>query len=394
MYAQSSKSDRRGIPVDSLVMANGITAISGETVQFYYNSSGTLTADAGQAAAVIVVAKLASNHILNKLGGNIGVFGDTSLSFTSTAFTTEINVGPSSMEALDSMTEVERLVFLAGLSSTQLSPFTANGQYFVDYNRGYIYGRKASTQSTLTSAAYSIPAGSTSSAPAFVSVTSVIPGTGATNLGKAEDAPHTSGDVGVEMLAVRNDGAATSLTNTDGDYSPVAVDIKGRVFVGGNYAEDAAHTTGDMGIQMLAVRNDAGGALAGTTLDYIPLTTDAAGNENVTAGTLFNGERSTPVSYIESIPAGTPTYISTATTTLVKSGAGIITGLFVGKHIATGVIQIYDGLTAVNLIQTITVGAALLTDPPLPATMQGVVFNVGLTIVTSLAGFLAVATAI
>jgi hypothetical protein len=30
-----------------------------------------------------------------------------------------------------------------------------------------------------------------------VDVTSVIPGTGATNLGKAEDAPHTSGDVGV-----------------------------------------------------------------------------------------------------------------------------------------------------------------------------------------------------
>jgi hypothetical protein len=44
---------------------------------------------------------------------------------------------------------------------------------------------------------------------------------------------------------------------------------------------------------MLAVRNDAGTALAGTTGDYIPLTTDAAGNMyvNVAAGafTLANG---------------------------------------------------------------------------------------------------------
>ena len=36
-------------------------------------------------------------------------------------------------------------------------------------------------------------------------VSAVVPGTGATNLGKAEDAAHTSGDVGVLGLAVRND---------------------------------------------------------------------------------------------------------------------------------------------------------------------------------------------
>jgi hypothetical protein len=42
-------------------------------------------------------------------------------------------------------------------------------------------------------------------------------------------------------------------------------------------AEDAAHTTGDVGVMALAVRNDAGTALAGTTGDYIPITTDANG---------------------------------------------------------------------------------------------------------------------
>lgn len=63
-----------------------------------------------------------------------------------------------------------------------------------------------------------------------VDVLSVVPGTGATNLGKAEDAAHTSGDVGVMILGLRQDGSL-ALTNADGDYSPIAVDSKGRVKV-------------------------------------------------------------------------------------------------------------------------------------------------------------------
>lgn len=46
-------------------------------------------------------------------------------------------------------------------------------------------------------------------------------------------------------------------------------------------AEDAAHTSGDQGVMMLAVRNDTPAALAGTTLDYIPLTTDSVGRLHV-----------------------------------------------------------------------------------------------------------------
>lgn len=64
-----------------------------------------------------------------------------------------------------------------------------------------------------------------------VDVTRIVPGTGATNLGKAEDAGHSSGDSGVFALGVRNDTLATS-TNTDGDYSQISTDLKGRVMVG------------------------------------------------------------------------------------------------------------------------------------------------------------------
>ncbi len=63
-------------------------------------------------------------------------------------------------------------------------------------------------------------------------VDAVVPGTGAANLGKAEDAAHASGDVGVVALAVRRDTAASS-SGTDGDYSTLNVNALGRL-----------HTTG------------------------------------------------------------------------------------------------------------------------------------------------------
>lgn len=58
-----------------------------------------------------------------------------------------------------------------------------------------------------------------------VAVTSQVPGTGATNLGKAEDAVHASGDVGVMALSVRRD--ANTAFAADGDYAPLQTDVQG-----------------------------------------------------------------------------------------------------------------------------------------------------------------------
>ena len=63
-----------------------------------------------------------------------------------------------------------------------------------------------------------------------IDVLSVIPGTGATNLGKAEDDSHTSGDVGVMTLGVRNDTLA-ALGGADGDYAPLQLNADGALFV-------------------------------------------------------------------------------------------------------------------------------------------------------------------
>jgi hypothetical protein len=58
-----------------------------------------------------------------------------------------------------------------------------------------------------------------------VDVLSVVPGTGATNLGKAEDAAHSSGDVGVMALGVRQDTQVDF--GADGDYVPLSIDAAG-----------------------------------------------------------------------------------------------------------------------------------------------------------------------
>lgn len=63
-----------------------------------------------------------------------------------------------------------------------------------------------------------------------VDVLSVVPGTGATNLGKAEDAPHASADVGVMALSVRTNTAAAR-SGADGDYQPLITDTNGRLHV-------------------------------------------------------------------------------------------------------------------------------------------------------------------
>lgn len=61
-------------------------------------------------------------------------------------------------------------------------------------------------------------------------VTSIVPGTGATNLGKAEDAAHSSGDTGIAILGVRRDTAASG-AGADGDYATINLDATGRVWV-------------------------------------------------------------------------------------------------------------------------------------------------------------------
>jgi hypothetical protein len=114
-----------------------------------------------------------------------------------------------------------------------------------------------------------------------VDVLSVVPGTGATNLGKAEDAAHTSGDVGVMPLAVRLDSAA-SFADTDGDYAPLQLDSAGalRVTGGGGgteYVVDAAAPAAPTGSAGLMERDDALSALTEIEGDWTNMRANANG---------------------------------------------------------------------------------------------------------------------
>lgn len=83
-----------------------------------------------------------------------------------------------------------------------------------------------------------VTAGGVLSVDGSVAVTSVVPGTAATNLGKAEDSAHASGDVGVFGLALANE--AQTVLAQDGDYIGHGTDTKGNTFVTGPVASGAA----------------------------------------------------------------------------------------------------------------------------------------------------------
>lgn len=106
--------------------------------------------------------------------------------------------------------------FLAGLT---------DGQYGFDYKNNRFLGRKANADDTeiLTYKTYEQPASN-------VDVLSVIPGTGATNLGKAVDSPAGATDTGVAMLAKRDD-ALSALTPIEGDYVNLHTNANGALWV-------------------------------------------------------------------------------------------------------------------------------------------------------------------
>jgi hypothetical protein len=148
----------------------------------------------------------------------------------------------------------------------------------IDGDTGTVAGAVSGTEMQVDVVA-ALPAGTNNIGD--VDVLSVVPGTGATNLGKAEDAAHTSGDVGVMPLAVRLDSAA-SFADTDGDYAPLQLDSAGalRVTGGGGgteYVVDAAAPAAPTGSAGLMERDDALSALTEVEGDWTNMRANANG---------------------------------------------------------------------------------------------------------------------
>jgi hypothetical protein len=69
-------------------------------------------------------------------------------------------------------------------------------------------------------------------------VSTILPGTAAANLGKAEDTVHANGDTGVFVLGVS--ASAATVYGASGDYTPFSVDTAGRQRVIGAVAQNVA----------------------------------------------------------------------------------------------------------------------------------------------------------
>ena len=108
-----------------------------------------------------------------------------------------------------------------------------------------------------------------------VDVTQIVPGTGVTNLGKAEDQASANTDVGVAAMVRRLDTpVANAGVSNDADYTSLIVNNLGKLWTASDYAEDGAHTSGDILTAIAGVRNTANSTLAGTDGDYAPIAVD------------------------------------------------------------------------------------------------------------------------
>ncbi len=216
--------------------------------------------------------------------------------------------------------------------------------------------------------------------PVTSAVTSVIPGTAATNLGKAEDAAHNSGDTGVAILVRRCDTASVG-SDTDGDYSVPCVDSSGRLWTSSvNYVSennttgtstDVAATAlgvGGAGVELingydlgaiaatyctLAITNSADGAIDAAKIYLLP-----SGETNLTAPNVLGGSTGTTSAHFTAPAVGSPLEWATSwVTSTGVIGDGDLTDLaassvWVGRLKVAGADKLYVEISGDGAVDT------------------------------------------
>lgn len=191
-------------------------------------------------------------------------------------------------------------------------------------------------------------------------VQSIVPGTGATNLGKAEDAAHSSGDTGVMALGVANE--AQSTRGADNDYSPISTDTKGNSMAVGNVAHDGADAGNPVKVGGVARSSE---PTAVANADRTNFITDLVGKqivapytnpENIVSGAITSAMTGTTSTSLVAAPgAGLRNYI----TTIIVSNAHATVGTDV-------VIQDGSGGTTLLTIPAAAVYGGAVINLPVP----------------------------
>ncbi len=275
---QSQASPFRGMPTEEKTSASTLTTVTGESVAFKYYNAGVLTADAGQAAGVLVVGQLAYDKVKNNLGNMEATVNDTSLSFSSTAFTSEVRIDFTIMESVDESSGSARLqAICAGFTQ---------GQYCVDYSHGTVYGMKASTQTSLASTTYKYRATSSASSgtatigaavPSTATAVSFSDGTNS-QLARVFDGDTGAGteyDLGVIIRKTASGGSVEAGTTSNpwvvgGSVASLATDSGNPVKIGAVYNTSAPSPANG---QRVDAQADASGNLK-TAEQYVAIAED------------------------------------------------------------------------------------------------------------------------
>lgn len=219
---QAQISYQRPMPVDDVGQSQSIEISPSETVAFYYydGTTGALTADAGQAAGVAIIAQFANKNILNAMGSCIATFNDTSLAYTSDALTSEIRFPFDKAEPYDETKPANKL--------TKITSGFTNGQFCIDYRSGTLYGVKATATTNMTAVTYKINkglTGGTTSVTGDINIDEV----GGTDVSTKNDAASEKpllGGYEYEIL-----GSLTADGGSAGDKVPFKGDANGVLYV-------------------------------------------------------------------------------------------------------------------------------------------------------------------
>lgn len=226
---QTYVSKQTPMPIDDVGSSQSIVSVTGETVALYYNNGGTRTTDAGQAAGTAVTGQLAFKNILDAGGGAIATSGDTSLAFTGDCFTTQVSFPTAYYEDVKDGTWLAKLTAVTGNLS--------NGQYCVDYGNGTIYGKKATTTSSLTSTSYKINQAQTGGSPVLPSNINISQIGGVATI--ADDGAFTVGtSTGIVVMGLADEMATDSVS--EGDVGALRMTLDRRLITADMVLDDAA----------------------------------------------------------------------------------------------------------------------------------------------------------
>lgn len=189
------------MPVDRVDDASTVTAVSGETLTWFYVTSSAWASATGQAAGTIVTGKLAFTGVLNSMKSAVGSYNDTSLSFAAaTRAETKVSIPENVVSQLAFMSPTDQ-------AATVAIYLTTAGYYFIDHRRGQIWLKSKDTVVN-DSVSYSYMA------PVFV------------NSGAASGTPAVGNPV--QVGGVYNSSAPTL---DDGDVGALQLDVQGNLKV-------------------------------------------------------------------------------------------------------------------------------------------------------------------